>query len=299
MKPIVYAFPGNESLARRLCGALDAEPGEWVIRRFPDSETYVRFVTLPHGRDAMFACSLQQPDEKMAGLAFAAATARESGARRIGLVAPYLAYLRQDTAFKPGEAVASRIFARWLSGTVDWLATVHPHLHRRAALGEIYGIPTAAASASAAIADWIGAHVDDPLIVGPDAESSSWVADVAARVNAPSIVLSKERSGDRDVCMSLPASQIARHRTPVIIDDILSTARTMSAAVDRLVDAGSAPPICIGVHALFCGDAFETLQRSGARSIITCNTIEHSTNAIDVFPALAAAVRSLSKERSP
>jgi ribose-phosphate pyrophosphokinase len=75
-------------------------------------------------------------------LLFAADTARDLGARRIGLVAPYLAYMRQDIRFHAGEAVTSRTFAAILSRHLDWLVTVDPHLHRYHELSEIYRIPT-------------------------------------------------------------------------------------------------------------------------------------------------------------
>ena len=66
----------------------------------------------------------------MLPLIFAAATARELAAAKIGLVAPYLAYMRQDRRFNPGEAVTSRQVAGLLSSAFDWLVTVDPHLHR-------------------------------------------------------------------------------------------------------------------------------------------------------------------------
>ncbi|WP_164119514.1 ribose-phosphate pyrophosphokinase-like domain-containing protein, partial [Stenotrophomonas maltophilia] len=86
--------------------------------------------------------ALAQPNEKILPLIFAAATARELGAARVGLVAPYLAYMRQDRRFNPGEAVTSRQMAHLVSGAFDWMVTVDPHLHRYSDLSEIYSIPT-------------------------------------------------------------------------------------------------------------------------------------------------------------
>src|SRR6185503_12811188 len=119
-------------------------------------------------------CTLADPDAKFLPLIFAAATARELGAARVGLVAPYLAYMRQDRRFNPGEAVTSRYVAKLISGAFDWLVTVDPHLHRYGALGEIYTIPTRAIHAAPLMSDWIRRNVPDPLIVGPDSESEQW-----------------------------------------------------------------------------------------------------------------------------
>lgn len=294
MTPLVYAWPGNEPLAAALAGAMSVEAGRLTIRRFPDGETYVRLISAPANRHVIFACGLEHPDDKCTSLYFAASTARELGALSVGLVSPYLAYMRQDARFNDGEAVASRVFARWLSGTVDWLVTLDPHLHRHAALSEVYSIPTAVASSTDAISRWIGANVRAPLVIGPDAESMQWVSAVAAGAGCPYIVLQKARHGDRDVDIALPAIEHAwRERTPVLVDDIISTARTMATAVAQLRSANMPAPVCIGVHALFCGDALQALQTAGVGQLATCNSIAHATNAIDVLPEIARVARRL------
>lgn len=288
MSALIYAWPGHEALAAALAAQTNGEIASLSLRRFPDGETYVRLLTLPNDRDVIFACGLDHADDKICGLLFAAETAREFGARRIGLVAPYLAYMRQDARFNSGEAVTSRTFARLLSHTVDWLVTTDPHLHRHHALSDIYSIPTAVASSVGPIAQWIGDNVVQPWIIGPDEESSQWAAAIAARVGSPWTVLTKQRHGDRDVVVSVPDSAACSGRTPVLVDDIISTARTMVAATRRLQELGFAAPVCIGVHALFGGDALATLRAADPKAIATCNTIRHETNAIDVIGPMAA-----------
>jgi len=293
MSLLVYAWPGNEALGAALVSEFAGEHAEISVRRFPDDETYVRLLTSPADRDVVFACGLQRPDEKSIGLYFAATAARELGARSIGLVSPYLAYMRQDARFNAGEAVTSIVFARWLSQFVDWLVTMDPHLHRHHALDEVYAIPTAIASSTAAISRWITAEVDQPLIMGPDAESLQWAKSVADLAHCPYLVLDKQRRGDRDVEVSVPALGEWHQRTPVLVDDIISTARTMIAAALQLRALSSRPPVCVGVHALFSDDAQTALNDAGVARVATCNTVMHSTNAIDVLPDIARVARSL------
>lgn len=143
MTPILLIpMPGNERLAAGLAAQLDCETGELNTRRFPDGETYLRFATDLDKRSVAIVCTLAPSNEKILPLIFAAATARELGAWKVGLVAPYLAYMRQDRRFNPGEAVTSRQMAHLISETFDWMATVDPHLHRYGDLSEIYSIPT-------------------------------------------------------------------------------------------------------------------------------------------------------------
>ena len=291
MSAVILALPGNEALAAALASQLAVELGRAEQRRFPDGESYLRLDTDVAGRDVLIAATLRDPDSHFLPLAFLAATARELGASRVGLVAPYLAYMRQDARFRPGEAVTSRVFSRLLANEVDWLVTVDPHLHRYPSLTTIYPIETAVVAAAPAIAAWILANVERPLVIGPDEESAQWVRAVALAAEAPHVVLRKVRRGDRDVEVSLPDIERWRDRTPVLVDDIISTARTLMAAARHLRIAGMAPPVCIGAHAVFAGDAYEALLAAGVSRIVTCNTIPHASNAIDVVPALAKQVR--------
>lgn len=136
-------------------------------------------------------------------------------------------------------------------------------------------------------------HVSAPLVVGPDSESEQWVAAVAAQAQAPYLVLAKTRIGDRDVRVSMPNADRWQGRTPVLVDDIVSTARTMIETVARFRATGFAEPVAVGIHALFVGSAFDDLVNAGVSRVVTCNTVPHPSNAIDVTAALVAAVRSV------
>ena len=243
-------MPGNEGFARDLADAGGGEIGTVETRRFPDGETYLRLLTPVAGRAVDLVATLAGPDPDFLRLAFAADAARSQGAVRVRLVAPYLAYMRQDKAFHPGEAVTSDTFARLVSSLFDGLVTVDPHLHRRAALSDLYTIPAAAVQAAPALAGWITAEVPRPLLIGPDSESAQWVQAIAERISAPWTVMEKTRRGDYDVSVELPDLSGHANRTPVLIDDIASSGRTMIAAANLLAARGLARPVCAVVHPL-------------------------------------------------
>lgn len=290
---MICALPGNEAFAARLQAELGVEPLGLEGRRFPDGESYLRFEQDLKGRDVALVCTLNDPDSKTLTLLFAARTARELGASRVGLVAPYLGYMRQDRRFHDGEAVTSVHFAALLSEAFDWLVTVDPHLHRRGSLSEIYSIPNAVVAAAPAMARWIAANVARPLIVGPDSESEQWAAEVAAACGAPHAVMEKTRLGDRRVEIQAPPLSQWKDRTPVLLDDIISSARTMALAAKKIQEAGLDAPVCVGVHGIFAPDALPALRDAGAARIVTTNTIAHETNAIDVAPAVARGVQAI------
>ena len=280
--PIIFALDGNQLFAKELAVQFSAEVGVVEIRSFPDSESYVRILSDVRDRFTVLVCSLHRPNERILPLYFLGKTAKALGARHICLVAPYLAYMRQDKAFRVGEAVTSQYFAKLICLFADSIVTADPHLHRRDSLSEIYPIANQTVHASGHIANWIKKNVERPLLIGPDAESEQWVSEVAEHADAPFTVLQKTRRGDRDVSVSVPKIEEYRDHTPVLVDDIISTARTMIETVMQLKTLGMKPPVCIGVHAVFSGTAYEDLLASVVERIVTCNTIPHISNDIDV-----------------
>lgn len=298
MKPLLIELDAAPGLAERLCRDQGYEAGALERRQFPDGESYVRLASPVEGRDVLLLCTLDRPDAKTLPLLFTAAAAREQGARSVGLVAPYLAYMRQDKAFRPGEAITSVSYARLLSEAFDWLVTVDPHLHRYPTLGSVYSIPAMTASAAEPIAEWIAAHVARPVLIGPDEESAQWVERIAALAGASSTVLRKRRSGDYEVSIADPERGAADGATPVIVDDIASSARTMAETVRALREAGHPPPISIAVHPIFAGDAYEELVAAGPAAVVSANSVAHPTNAIDLSAQIGAAVRQVLAENT-
>lgn len=291
MKPLhLIALPGADACADHLASRIEgAVRCALEHRRFPDGETYLRVAGEVQGADVAIVAQLGNPDPLVPSLLFLADTLHDLGAASVGLVAPYLPYMRQDARFQPGEAITSASFARLLSAHVDWLATVDPHLHRHRTLAEIYTIPTEVVPAAPAIAAWVQSRVQRPCIVGPDEESAQWVREVAGYIGCPHTVMHKQRHGDRSVSLRLPEPGALQGRTPVLVDDIVSSAHTMAEAVRALRSQGAAPAACVGVHALFADGALALLQSAGAAVVASCNTLVHPTNQIDVLGALGEA----------
>ena len=290
MRPLFFPLPGDEPLAAELASRTCGEAGKVRARAFPDGETYLRLDPPPEGRTVGLVCTLDHPDPKLMPLLLAADAARGSGAVSVGLVAPYLAYMRQDRSFRPGEPVSARVIGRLISSAFDWLVTVEPHLHRIASLDQILTIPSLAVASAPLLAAWIAHNVDRPLIVGPDAESEPWAAAVGRLVGAPQVALSKVRRGDREVAIEAPDLAAYRGRRAVIIDDIVSSGATLIKAVEVLGASGFPHPACAVVHALF-GDETQTRLESLGGEVASVSTVRHPSNATSPAAALAEAMQ--------
>ena len=261
MNRVLMPFPADTVLADTIATPLQARVSSVAWRHFPDGESLVTLDDALGGADVAILVSLRHADALALPLLFAARTAREFGARSVGLIAPYLGYMRQDTRFNPGEAVSTPLFAQFLEEAFDWLVTVDPHLHRVERLQSLYRIPTAHVSATPAVARWIAETVPDAVLIGPDSESLQWVEDIAARSGMPYQVLAKERYGDYDVRVSLPDPQAVAGRTPVLIDDIVSSGNTILETLAHLRRLSLPPPLLVAIHPVFAGERCRSLGR--------------------------------------
>lgn len=290
MNAVCFSFAQDALFGRRLAAALGAEHQEVDLHRFPDGETRVQLQSHCANRSVLFVCGGRDPNTTALPLLFAVHAARAMGATKVGLVAPYLAYMRQDTQFHDGEAVSAAAYGRLLSQAFDWIATVDPHLHRMKSLDAVFSIPALCISSMPAVADWITANVADPVLIGPDDESTQWAKDVAQRLGVPWSILHKVRTGDRQVSISLPDPEILRGRSAVIVDDIASSGRTLAEAVSGLASLDCQAVTCIVVHALLAPDAESMLEAAGAARLVSTNTVAHVTNTIDVVPLVAERI---------
>lgn len=291
-KPLLFTLNGHARVVEALCREAGMEEGSFELRHFPDGESYVRVLADVADRDTVILCGLDRPDGRFLPLWFLASALREAGARSVGLVAPYLAYMRQDKRFHEGEGVTSRYFAGLLSVQFDWLATVDPHLHRYHSLGEIYSIPSRVVHAAPLLSSHL-ADRNDIFLVGPDEESEQWVSGLGEEAGVPWVTARKQRHGDRDVVISLPDLSAVHGRHAVLVDDVISSGATMERTLEALAGEAVRVSACLCVHGLFVDGADRRLLAAGAGELVSANTISHDSNDIDVGPLLAAAVVDL------
>ncbi|MCU0968234.1 MAG: ribose-phosphate diphosphokinase [Rubrivivax sp.] len=292
MTSLLLAFDDEARLARALSDELSV-PLALVDRHvFPDGETRLRLPPALPPRVAILR-GLQQPNAKLAELLLAAAGARELGAIELRLVSPYLAYMRQDMAFAPGEVVSQRHVGRLLASVFDAVVTVDPHLHRVATMDEVVpGRRGVALSAADLLGALVAERLPGALLLAPDEEAEQWVTRAAVGRGLGHAVCRKQRHGDRDVDVALPDVDVAG-RAVVLFDDVASTGRTLVTAARGAFARGAASVDVAVTHALFVGDALAQVRAAGVRHVWSADTVPHETNAVSVAPLVAAALRAI------
>jgi ribose-phosphate pyrophosphokinase len=289
-KVMVIAFSVDAVCANRFATAVGAGFATIARHQFPDGETRI---TLPPVLPQQLAIyqSLNNPNAKLVELLLAAKTARRSGVKHLTLVAPYLCYMRQDTAFLPGEAVSQTIIGEWLAQHFDAVLTVDPHLHRVHRLADAVPVKSAIAlSAATAIGRFLSAQGRSIVLVGPDAESKQWVSVAATAAGCAFGVCHKERHADRATTVVLPEISLAGTNV-VLVDDIVSSGATLMSAARECAAKGAARVDAAVVHALYDDEVGAELAASGITTVWSTDSVEHPTNAIPLDHLLASGFK--------
>lgn len=288
----LLAFDDELALAQPLASALQCPLGIVHRHRFPDGETRLRLPPVLPACVVMLR-GLQDPNAKLTELLLAAAGARELGVRQLCLVSPYLAYMRQDIAFTPGEVVSQRHLGAMLAAAFDSVITVDPHLHRISSLDEVLpGRRGLALSAAPLLGAHVAQTVPGALLLAPDEEAAPWVRAAAQSQGLQHAVCRKQRHGDREVDVVLPDVEV-QGRAVVLLDDVASTGRTLATAARGVLAQGAASVDVAVTHALFIGDAWQQVKTAGVRHVWSSDCVAHPSNAVSVVPLLARSLQSL------
>lgn len=285
----VYGFPESAEGARRLADALGVPCAIAELHRFPDGESLVR---VPERMErAVVYRSLDRPNDKLIELVLAASVLKREGAQELCLVAPYMAYMRQDAVFRPGEPVSQKVMGAWLAQHFDRILCVEPHLHRTGQLDEVFpGRRTHALSGAPVIVDALRGIDPDAVIVGPDEEAEPLIEMTARGLGLSWTCGRKERRGDRDVTVVLPETADLRGRPVVIVDDVISSGETIFSCARAARALGAGTVRVMAVHALFTPETAARFPTEGIDSVQSCDGVPHPSNALPLAPMIAEAL---------
>lgn len=289
MSCAIFTFAESAGPARELAQELDVPLHLIKVRHFPDGESLVRVD--PAAGTALLYCSLDNANAKMVELLLAASALGDNGAERLILVAPYLAYMRQDMAFQRGEAVSQKVIGALLAANFDGVITLDPHLHRVHDLAEaIPGIEAVSLSAAPALASALD-DMDNPVLIGPDGESRQWVEAIACPRHLDILIGQKRREGDREVEITIPAIHTVAGRPVVLVDDVISSGATLIAAGRLALEAGAAGVEALASHCLATPDDLERMRLAGIARIRSTQSVAGPTAYISIATLLAGEIR--------
>jgi ribose-phosphate pyrophosphokinase len=288
---IVVLGPSSPRLGRGVAEILGAKTVPVEYKNFPDGESYVRVAGDVKGEDAVLVqTTYPQPDKHLIELLLLIDALRDLKAASVKVVVPYMAYARQDTRFREGEAVSIKTIFRAIEGAgCNEFYTID--LHKESSL-EAFGIKAKNIYASEAVASHLkGMGLKEPYILSPDKGAINIAKRVADLLGAEYGHFEKTR--DRITgAISVKGERLeVRGKAVVITDDLISTGGTIANAAKLVKEAGGGRVVAVCTHPLLVAGAYERMKASGVDDILGTDTIEGDVSKISVAPLIAREFR--------
>ncbi len=289
MTILIATFPETKLIAKKVANTLKAQYTEIFVEDFPDSEFHLALKKDPKDKIVVIFNSLtKDPDEKLIETLLAGGIAKDYRAKKVILMATYFPYLRQDKHFMKYDSFSSKHIIR-LFNNFDKIITIDPHLHRIKSLKQL-SKKAESISANELIADYIKKRFkNDFTIIGPDIESAQWCAEIAKLLNKKVEILKKTRYSPEKIKQTKLKHKLANN--VIIIDDIISTGKTIAGVLKQAKKHGAKALFCIGIHALLENNASKLITKHA--ELITTNTIQNPYAKIDVSPIIIKHLRKI------
>ena len=281
MKPVLLSGRANPVLAEKIAQVLSMKPGACNIESFPDGEIHVEI------QEDLTGCHvyLIQPTsppvaENLLEFLLMSDAARRSGAAYITGIVPYMGYARQDRRSAHGEPIGGKVTADILSNGVDRIITVDLH---KSTLEGFFSVPVEHLSAIELIAENLKRFLpENPVLVAPDLGAAKLVNTYADILNIPVAYIYKVRETGEKVSIRNIVGNVADF-SPIIVDDMISTAGTMIMAMEALLMQNCRPEITlVATHGLFVGDGPAKIKSLPVSKIIVTDSILQDKNQFNL-----------------
>ena len=289
---LIIGCSHGRHLAQKIAKGLRCPYSNLRVKKFPDNEMGMRFMSSVRGKVIVLVQSFYgDVNDCVVEVLFAAETARDLGAKKVFLVAPYLPYMRKDKRYEPGECISGKVLSKIISRYFDRVYVVEPHLHRKTRLSGLFSIKAEELTSNPYIVDYIKRNIKNPLIVGPDKGSLEMVKMAAHGLGCKYAVIEKKRISGREVKVRLSKKIALDDKNIVFIDDIISTGNTILECAKILRKWGVKKFYCVAVHGIFVENALERLRKANI-NVVTANTIPNKVGKIDISQLISEALRN-------
>jgi ribose-phosphate pyrophosphokinase len=297
---LVTVIPGSDTVSKSFSSSLASPLGaklcEPTFKTFPDGEAYVRLPCDLRGEQVVVVKTMvPDQDSSLVQALLMSDAAREAGAESVALVAPYMAYSRQDRAFLEGEPVSIRAVMRalWSAG---YSALVTIEIHKEESLKHFPGTAVSVRP-FAFMAKGLGLD-SSYVVLSPDIGALPRARDLALSLGASYDYIEKSRDRVTGEVSMRPKELSVSNKKVVIVDDIISTGTTVAKAAQMLRSMGAVDVKVLVAHALLVPGAEGRLLEAGITRVYAANTTPATSamvSQIDVAPLAADALRPLLK----
>jgi ribose-phosphate pyrophosphokinase len=296
-KTDIKVFTGRSSnyLAKHICKNLNLPVGHSITKEFSDKEMWVKYNENIRGKDVYIIQTTNPPAEHLMELLIMIDAAVRASASRVTAVIPYFGYARQDRKDKPRVSITAKLIANLLTTAgADRIITMDLHAPQ---LQGFFDIPVDHLYCSVLFVKYFKKmKIKDLMVASPDVGGTKRARVYASALNADLILIDKRRP-KHNVAQVMNIVGDVKGKNVLIVDDLIDTAGTFTAAVEALKNAGAKEIYGAATHAILSGQAIEKIQNSSLKKLVVSNTIPlaKSSKKIEVLDVSRLFAQAISR----
>jgi ribose-phosphate pyrophosphokinase len=304
----VFTGRANPELAQKICSSLQIPLGRGRTELFPDGELIVKVEEDVRGRDCFVVQPTSHPvNAHLMELMIWIDCLRRASAKQITAVIPYFGYARQDRKDEGRVPITAKLVANLLQ-TAGADRVVSVDLHAAQVQG-FFDIPVDHLHATPVIEKWFQSHevaVANRAFVSPDVGNVKRAQVYAQRLGGDIVIIDKRRKSASQTKAAHIIGDVAG-KTVFMVDDMITTAGTMTEAVRILRDNGAKDIYLSATHAVFAPPALERLAACPFTKIAVtdtipigtrCEAIKDRLEVLSIAPLLAEAIHRIHHNES-
>ena len=253
--------------------------GSLEVSQFSDGEFQPSFSESVRGATCFIIQSTFPPSDNLMELILAIDACKRASCNKVIAVIPYFGWARQDRKDKPRVSIGAKVVANMLK-TAGTDALMVCDLHADQIQG-FFDFPVNSLYASM---DFLGIlqglkakYPKTFTIAAPDMGGAKRANTYAKALHCPVVICHKTRAR-ANVVERIRAIGDVEGKDIVIVDDIIDTAGTLTAAANELFKLGAHSVRAVGTHPVLSGPAYERIDSSALEEVYVTDTIPLSSD---------------------
>jgi len=270
----LYSGRSHPLLAKEIADRLGVQLGEPNLREFANGEIHCRFNESIRGGDVFIIQTHGRAVNKsIMEQAIMIDAAKRASAKRITAVCPYFGYSRQDRKAQPREPITAKLVTDILRAA-GAQRIVSLDLHSGQLQGFFDG-PVDHLTALPVLLDYLRTNgPPDLVVVAPDAGRVKVAERFGQHLGTDIAIVHKRRPrGAANTVEALGVVGPVKGRCCVLIDDMIDTAGTVTAAAELLVSEGATDVWTMATHGILSDPAIDRLKNAPLSRVVVTNTL--------------------------
>lgn len=302
---VVLGGSASPQLTKEICRILAVPVGEGEVHQFSDGNLFVKIGQNVRGRHVYLVQSTVFPaNDHFMELLFWVDALKRASAESVTVIIPYFSYAKGDKKDEPRVSIRARVCAQSIEAAgADRVVTLDLHAPQ---IQGFFGVPVDDLYGEPVLSEAIAAeHLEDLVIVSPDAGFAKKAKQYAKRLGAPLAIADKERIDHTENARVADLIGDVEGRNAVIVDDFTITAGTLAEVADTLIEKGARSVRAAVTHGVFTAKAMKRLDASPIQTLWCTDTVENRpvelsgrVSTVTVAPLFAEAIRRIHNRES-